>query len=61
MGRRETDEDKVPADTMYIWLDKAEELDGELGLRAQGKGQGKEGLLAGGMLNPEASEGNGRD
>lgn len=46
MGRKETNEDKVPAETTYIWLDQTEELDGELGLRAQGKGQGKGGLLA---------------
>lgn len=48
---------------MYGWLGQTEELDGDLGFGAQGKGQGKGGAAGRGekMLNPEASEGNGRD
>ena len=63
MRRKEIDEDKVPAETTYIWLGQTEELDGELGLGARGKGQGKGGAAGGKekMPNPEASEGNGRD
>lgn len=48
MGRKEIDEDKVPAETTYIWLGQTEELDGKVRLGAQGKGQGKGELLAGG-------------
>lgn len=43
VGRKEIAEDKVPAETTYIWLGQTEELNGELGLGAQGKGQEKGG------------------
>lgn len=38
---KELDEDKVAAEPTDIWLGHVEELDGERGLGAQGKGQGK--------------------